>query len=180
MHKLQKCKINFKISQQVCISVQSGGRPGARSAGSLLPSSPLHLSQKQATMPEEETSWTAEHLLLSDLAWSICSWAENAPVSMVHKELIPHPCPAEAWIPSQAAADEMSIPLHRASRVCPTLCQTTTRAFSSLHSDGKRKDETNCYIRERVGTAPSWEGGNVEPSVWVSNYSYQCLDILGK
>lgn len=130
-HKLQTCTFTSKISQQVCVLVQSSGRPGARSAGSLLPSSPLPLSQKQATMPEEETTQMAECLLLSDLAWSICSWAENAPVLMVGKELIPHPFPAETWILSQAAADEMSIPLHRASRVCPTLCQTATRAFGS-------------------------------------------------
>lgn len=135
-HKLQTCKFNSKISQQVCILVQSSGKPGASSAGSLLPSSPLPLSQKQATMPEETTQ-TAERLLLSDLAWSICSWAESAPVLMVGKELIPHSSPAETWISSQAAADEMSIPLHRASRVYPTPCQTT-RVFSSLHSDGKK------------------------------------------
>lgn len=134
------CKFNSKISQQVCLLVQPSGRPGARSAGSLFPSSPLPLSQKQATMPEEETAQMAECLLLSNLAWSICSWAENGPVLMIGKELIPHPSPAETWIPSQTAADEVSIPLHRASRVCPTLCQTTTRAFSSVHGDGKRKE----------------------------------------
>lgn len=157
--------------------MQPRGRPGARSAGSLLPSSPLPLSQKQATMPEEEITQTAECLLLSDLAWSICSWAENAPVLMVGKKLIPHPSPAETWISSQTAADEMSVPLHRAGRVCPTLCQTTTRAFSSVHSDGKR--QINCYIRAKWGMPflGRWQCG---PLVWVSNCSYQCLDILGK
>lgn len=158
--------------------MQPSGRPGARSAGSLLPSSPLPLSQKQATMPEEETIQMVECLLLSHLAWSICSWAENGPVLTIGKKLIPHPSPAETWIPSQTAADEMFIPLHRAGRVCPTLCQTTTRAFSS--SDGKRKETKLIATLGKSGECPSWESGSVGPLVWLSHCSYQCLDILGK
>lgn len=99
---------------------------------------------------------TAEHLLLSDLALSMCSWAKNTPVSTLGKELIPHSSLAETWILFQAAVNEISILLHRASRVCPALCDTLQQALSAAEAlIGRKKEKKVAAASEHKWKLPS-------------------------
>jgi len=59
---------------------------------------------------------------------------------VLEKEFIPHPS-YRNWILSQAAVDEISIPPHRTSNVCPALCVRLQQALPAANASKERKKE---------------------------------------